>query len=122
MTPDPIEQIAAELERFSSQLATVYWALKPEFSSHRKTVRLMRDELQRSAAALRQQREAGQPQWRDIASAPKDGTNITLGWTSGLVLEYTGSYEPTHWMPLPQPPIVEPLRAEAQPVEMEKAE
>ena len=67
-------------------------------------------------------------QWQTIDNAPKDGTAIMLGWTTGHVA--SGNYEraansrgiierwvtahgdysltapnaPTHWMPLPDPP------------------
>ena len=67
--------------------------------------------------------------WQPISSAPRDGTDILLGWSSGLVLlgswlniEYADIDEPqgwwawneylgfakvagaTHWMSLPAPP------------------
>ena len=62
--------------------------------------------------------------WRPIETAPKDGTNILLregsdvsqgGWLTGMAQgtedeHYAGWWSvncfdnPTHWMPLPQPP------------------
>lgn len=64
--------------------------------------------------------------WRDIATAPKDGTSI-LVWADGYdrpevvrwaVRRGVGGWlggdnsifddTPTHWMPLPQPPEVKP--------------
>lgn len=64
-------------------------------------------------------RDAAMSEWRDIASAPKDGTavlllspkwrNPSVGWwleTFGGWHSFPGSYgmKPTHWMPLPLPP------------------
>lgn len=60
--------------------------------------------------------------WQPIETAPKDGTPI-LGWpgtmngypyvvqySHGLWREADGElyhlYEPTHWMPLPEPPAL----------------
>ena len=61
--------------------------------------------------------------WRSIAIAPRDGTEVLLGWDYGeLVLSghwhsfrgrdewttsrgpYAGRHDPTHWMPIPEPP------------------
>lgn len=72
-------------------------------------------------------------EWRDIASAPKDGTGILIfaperagfvadqriiavhwtEWGSGVWEANTGmgkwsDSEVTHWMPLPAPPTLEP--------------
>jgi hypothetical protein len=67
--------------------------------------------------------------WRDIASAPKDGkTWVLLGdfkeaepeehsvgtatfrdgvWTDGFVPRWywSGGFAPTHWQPIPDPPL-----------------
>lgn len=62
--------------------------------------------------------------WREIESAPRDGTHILLWWPHWYHTPITGyycykkefrwvsrydlntqhEYTPTHWMPLPQPP------------------
>jgi len=66
-------------------------------------------------------------EWQPIETAPKDGTEVivvrsgfkvTVGWfdkksgwtnpTRAISEDYDqemGGYEPTHWMPLPKPPI-----------------
>jgi hypothetical protein len=65
--------------------------------------------------------------WRPIETAPKDGTQILGLWVSyldgqlmqpsyGVVWNEGGSWleaydevsQPTHWMPLPEPPQVQP--------------
>lgn len=56
-------------------------------------------------------------EWRDISTAPKDGTWLLLwvpsgGWYPGSFNKYSGRWDdgdyfddlrPTHWMPIPQP-------------------
>jgi hypothetical protein len=59
--------------------------------------------------------------WRDIASAPRDGGSLLVCWDDGDDVdaqavayfdEITGDWmvmwnavqDPTHWMPLPEPP------------------
>lgn len=67
--------------------------------------------------------------WRDIATAPRDGTSIQLceadpggyycaftGWWADGMWRFTGQdadedcaiFRPTHWMPLPSPPGTTP--------------
>jgi hypothetical protein len=57
----------------------------------------------------------GVPQWRDIASAPKDGTQFIawyakMGvreltwWTGEKWARFGGTAQPTHWQPLPAAP------------------
>ena len=55
-------------------------------------------------------------EWRDIESAPKDGTWVLVGyddmpkvmhvtqWIGAPHNCFRGSLKPTHWMPLPPPP------------------
>ncbi len=58
-------------------------------------------------------------EWQDIATAPKNGTRVMIGYINGFVgcasfrtkpprgwLRDGGGKgaEPTHWMPLPKPP------------------
>lgn len=60
-------------------------------------------------------------QWREIATAPKDGTPVLLykrghgavqgWWSSGDAFlmphwsTMSNLFDPTHWMPLPAPPV-----------------
>jgi hypothetical protein len=81
-------------------------------------IRSRDDAAQAIARAIMAERER---QWRPIETAPKDGTAILLGhecaafsgwwddeyeWVDGETSMFGDltSYEPTHWMPLPQPP------------------
>jgi len=95
--------------------------------------------LAQARAALEAYRQAPDG-WRDISTAPKDGTDVLVCYDAGSVLvahiawwrdandslgfteadvgwwSYTrgsvtqellnGHREPTHWMPLPQPPAI----------------
>lgn len=77
--------------------------------------------------------------WRDISTAPKDGTRILVwrepvvpgaayfdvtGWPNNWTglwptayMHYADGHEPTHWMPLPAPPADEPLSGAVEAVE-----
>lgn len=57
-------------------------------------------------------------EWKDIKSAPKDGTFVLVSLPSGyiMIMQYAQNgywrknaggmkgQQPTHWMPLPEPP------------------
>lgn len=56
------------------------------------------------------------PRWQPIATAPRDGTRIIVAWANGAVEsaqfwtrdgKWNGHSRtnPTHWMPLPAPPV-----------------
>jgi hypothetical protein len=84
------------------------------------------------AALLTAQPEAvGEPTWRPIETAPKDGPAVLLGWfelpgMSGREVGFwhtresawcnyhrvlhNKDYPPTHWMPLPAPPTRHPTK------------
>lgn len=59
-------------------------------------------------------------QWEPIKTAPKDGTRILMvsaPWNTVRIAwfdephdswTYSSVHEPTHWMPLPDPPKAEP--------------
>ena len=62
-------------------------------------------------------------EWQPIETAPRDGTDILVGYTTGEICilhfdaatfawwDHLGAYEfpdPTHWMPLPPPPETTP--------------
>lgn len=73
--------------------------------------------------ALAWQASASRSEWKPIETAPRDGTRILLScpeemdaghhWTSAdgkrsrWVWNGWPKYEPTKWMPLPQPPLQE---------------
>lgn len=61
----------------------------------------------------------GDMQWKDIQSAPKDGTGSVVSWVVSDTVHYRIAFyangdwcvacsdqkcEPTHWMPLPEGP------------------
>jgi hypothetical protein len=62
--------------------------------------------------------------WRDIESAPKDGTRVLVFspldkaifacgfengmWQTGVWRANNNAGQPTHWMPLPTPPEAKP--------------
>lgn len=106
------------------------------------TLRERAEQAEASLVALREERDTLKQQleaqgWRDIASAPKDGTRIMLAWKHGVVMArwrdeaayakcerrpgwevddcegdcwFSFSLEPdapTHWQPLPAPPTTE---------------
>jgi hypothetical protein len=63
--------------------------------------------------------ESKTTRWRPIETAPRDGTTILVGrWDGAMATIYNDhwaeepgcwcdsspSFQPTHWMPLPEPP------------------
>ena len=85
-----------------------------------ETIKILSEENTRLREALKQVSS----EWRDIETAPKDGTHILTGKFSDPVTiqsDYwsefakpdeggcwcdwpSGFQDPTHWMPLPEPP------------------
>lgn len=80
-----------------------------------------REELKRELQALDDAMNAAEgappaPRWQPIATAPRDGTRIIVAWANGAVEsaqfwtrdgKWNGHSRtnPTHWMPLPAPPV-----------------
>jgi len=89
----------------------------------------MAQEVLRFAAMVIAAHEAAKPGWQPIETAPKDGTNVLLlndkgNMAAGLWLDgvlgsgwflrggnkpdyfFNNHRGPTHWMPLPPPPVI----------------
>lgn len=118
MTPDEMRRAAVLLRCY---------AVLIDNEEPRTLARLLREEAGDLARLLREEAEA--QGWRDIATAPRDGTIILLATARSHVPIYCGSYRfstmgeptghsdkawrcsssgryanPTHWRPLPPPP------------------
>ena len=98
------EELAAELERYADDVRSA----------------IAERRFRRAASILRLPAETGAVEgWRSMESAPLDGTSCLIAWEGDVRLAYyvpdhecweeVGSfdplYEPTHWSPLPSPPI-----------------
>jgi len=120
-------RLRADLAAVTSERDRLREALKPliEIEDYPDTILMKR--IDRARAALEGVTEPASP-WRDIESAPKDGTYIDLWISNGERIpdarwndrqrrwevwslgDYDGmefvaiAGDPTHWMPLPEPP------------------
>lgn len=106
----PIEETARTIFSVLTHTHRDYWLQIAES---------VREDYRKTALAVLSKRESG---WRPIETAPKDGTFVLTALESGylLVLQYCannywrrhvmddkGLWNPTHWMPLPNPPTNE---------------
>lgn len=137
INPDEITRLRAENERLREALLDTTASLvasvsllerggKKAASSDRMFAQMLIDyknSIGRARAALEGVKEPVSP-WRDIESAPKDGTPIlcvkkgegfqpeilhfedgVFGWlTDDMGFGFHPNRQPSHWMPLPEPP------------------
>lgn len=115
--------IPADIIEAAREAAAITWGQDGCIELAREFRSGMRDDsgsVQTAVAALVADRQ--RDQWQDISTAPKDGTTVLLfapGWDSpNTGWRFTedawqdcpyshrgdGSYEPTHWQPLPAAP------------------